>query len=85
MKEITNARTVAFMKARNFLVVPCKRKCVYQLKKKKKKNGGNLIFKAYAYKFWLTSKSCSWFNKVGHAQPSKGTSWKGNDMSLKVD
>ena len=58
---------------------------MYQLKKKKKtKDGGNLIFKAYANKFWLTSKSCSWFNKVGHAQPSKGTSWKGNDMSLKV-
>ena len=52
MKEIRNARTVAFMKARNFLVVRCRRKCVYQLKKKKKtKDGGNLIFKAYANKF----------------------------------
>ena len=45
---------------------------------KKTKDGENLFFKALANRFWLTSKSYSWFNKVVHGQPSiKRTSWKG--------
>ena len=44
-----------------------------------------IFFKASANRFSLTSKSFSWFNKVGHSQPSiKWASWKGNDMLLKV-
>ena len=38
----------------------------------------NLFFKARANRFWLTSISYSWFNKVVHDQPSiKQTSLKG--------
>ena len=44
------------------------------------------FFKALANRFWLTSKSCSWFNKAVHGRPSfKWTPWEGNDMLLKVD
>ena len=36
----------------------------------KTKDGENLFFKRLANRFWLTSKSCSWFNKVVHGRPS---------------
>ena len=52
----------------------------------KKEGGENLFFKTLANRFWLTSQSCSWFNKVIQGQPSiKWTSWKGNDMLLKLN
>ena len=45
---------------------------------KKTEDGENLFFKALDSRFWLTSKSYSWLNKVVHDQPSiKRTSWKG--------
>ena len=45
---------------------------------KKIGDGENLFFKVLDNRFWLTSKSYSWFNKVVHAQPSiKRTSGKG--------
>ena len=37
---------------------------------KKTEDGENLFFKALANRFWLTSKSYSWFNKVVHGRPS---------------
>ena len=37
---------------------------------KKTEDGKNLFFKALATRFWLTSKNCSWFNKVVHGRPS---------------
>ena len=38
------------------------------------------FLKLLANRFWLTSQSCSWFNKVIYGRPSiKWTSWKGND------
>ena len=37
---------------------------------KKAEHGGNIFFKALANRFWLTSKSLSWFNKVDHGRPS---------------
>ena len=42
-------------------------------KRKKTEDGENLFYKALANRFWLTSKSCSWFNKVVHGRPS--TKW----------
>ena len=45
---------------------------------KKAEDGDNLFFKELANRFWSTSKSYSWFNKVAHCEPSiKRTSWKG--------
>ena len=45
---------------------------------KKTEDGENLFLKALDNRFWLTSKSYSWFNKVVHGQPSiERTSWKG--------
>ena len=64
MIEITKARTVAFMKPRNSLVVPSREK------KKKTKDGKNIFSKAFANRFWLTSKNCLWFNKIIHGRPS---------------
>ena len=61
--EITNAFTVAFMKARNSLVVHCREKHVNW---QETKDGENLFFKAIANRFWLRSKSYTWFNKVVH-------------------
>ena len=53
---------------------------------KKTEDGENVFFKSLANRVCLTSKSCSWFNKVVHGRPSiKWTSWRGNDMLLKVD
>ena len=55
-------------------------------KKKKTEDGENLFFKALRNRFWLATKSCSWFSKVVYGPVSiKCTSWKGNDMLLKVD
>ena len=69
MIEITKACTVASMKARNSLVVvQCREKKVNW--KKNTEDSENLFFKALANRFWLTSKSYSWFNKVVHGQPS---------------
>ena len=67
MTEVTKACTVGFMKARNSLVVRSREKhgnC------KKAEDGENLFFKAVANRFWLTWKTCSWFNKVVHGRPS---------------
>ena len=50
------------MKARNSLVVWCGEKRFNW----KKEDGKNLFLKALANIFWLTCKSCSWFNKVAH-------------------
>ena len=47
MTEITTARIVAFMKARNFLVVWCR-------ERKKTEDSENFFFKALAEKFLLT-------------------------------
>ena len=55
------------IKAKNSLVVPCREKHVNW---KKIKDGENLLFKALANRFWLTSKSCSGLSKVVHGRPS---------------
>ena len=78
MTEITKACTVTFIKARNSLVVRCREK---HFNWEKAKDGEKLLFKALDNRFWLTSKSCSWFNKVVHGQPSIQPS----DMLQKVD
>ena len=52
--------TVAFMKARNSFIARCKDKRVNWKKEQRMVN----FFAALAKRFWLTSKSCSWFNKV---------------------
>ena len=74
MTEITKVCTVAFIKARNSLVVQYREKHANSEKKKKKKkmaeDGKNLFFKALVKRFWLTLKSYSWFNKVTHGRPS---------------
>ena len=62
LTEITNACTVAFMKARISLVFRWR-------ERKKTEDHANVFFKAFANKFWLISKGCSWFNKVVHGQP----------------
>ena len=67
MIEITKARTASFMIARKSLVVRCREKHVNW---EKTEHGENLYFKALANRFWLTSKSYSWFNKVAHGRPS---------------
>ena len=59
MTDITKASTVAFMKTRNSLVFRCR-------ETEKSEDGENTFFKALANRFWLTSKSCSLFNKVVH-------------------
>ena len=61
--EITKECRVAFTKARNSLVVQYREKHV-------RKNGEKLFFKALVNRFWLTSKSYSWFSKVVYGQPS---------------
>ena len=68
MIEITKACAVAFMKAKNPLVVRCREKHVNL--GKKTEDGENLLFKALGNRFWLASKSYSWFNKEVHGQPS---------------
>ena len=41
-------------------------------------DGEKNFFKALDNRFWLPSKSYSWFNKDVHGQPSiEQTSWKG--------
>ena len=69
MIEITKACTLAFMKARNSFVVRCREKRANW--KKKTRYDESLFFKAIDNRFWLTSKSYSWFNKVFHGQPSR--------------
>ena len=82
MIEITKASTVAFMEVASSLVVRCREKHVNW--KKKTENGENLFFKAPASRFWLTSKSYSWFNNVVNGRPSiKRTSWKGKLYATK--
>ena len=61
--EITKARTVAFMKLRNSLVVRCR-------ERQKTEDGEYILFKALANRFWLTSKNCLWFKKAVPGQPS---------------
>ena len=68
MIEIIKACTVAFIKARNSLVVRSREKHFNW--KKKTEDGENVFFKALSKRFWLTSKSCSWFNKVVHGRTS---------------
>ena len=68
MIEITKACTVAFMKARNSLVVQWREKHVNW--KKKQKMVKTYFFKALVNRFRLTSKSYSCFNKVVHRRPS---------------
>ena len=58
MIQITKAHTVAFMKSRNYMVVPSRKK------KKKTEDSENIFSKAFANRFWLTSKNYLWFNKV---------------------
>ena len=65
MIEITEACAVAFMKARNSLVVRCR-----NVNWKKTEDGEHLFFKVLDNRFWLTSKSYSWFNRVVHDQSS---------------
>ena len=65
MIGIAKACTVVLMKARDFLVVRCRKKDIKK-KKKKKKNTQKIVkmylFKALANKLWLTLKNCfTWF------------------------
>ena len=53
MIKITKACKVAFMKAKNSLIVRCREKRVNW---KKTENGENRAFKTLANRFWLTSK-----------------------------
>ena len=61
--EITKACANAFMKTRNSLVVRCR-------EREKPEDGENVFFKVLVNRFWLTSKSCLWFNKVADDRPS---------------
>ena len=54
MIEITKACIVAFMKAKNYLVISCREK------KKKQKDGENVFSKDLEKNILLTSKSCLW-------------------------
>ena len=69
MIEITKACTVAFMKERTSFIVE-RNVSIAKKKKKNTEEGENLFFKGLANRFWLTSKSCSCFNKVVQSQPS---------------
>ena len=52
MIEITKTCIVAFMKAKNYLVVWCRGE--------KKQDAENVVLKILAKMFLLTSESCSW-------------------------
>ena len=88
IKITKSSCTVTFRKARNSLVIRCREERVSWRKKQKMVKiyfnlllAENLFFSAN--EFWITSKSCSWFNKVDHGRPSiKWPQWKGNDMLL---
>ena len=67
MIEITKPCTAACLKTKNSLAVRCSEKHVNL---KKTEDSENFLFKALANRLWLTSKRCSWFNKVVHGQPS---------------
>ena len=64
--EITDACKVPFMKARDSFVV-----LYIEERVNWKKNRMVKIYflKLPAKRFWLTSKSCSWFNKVVYGRP----------------
>ena len=64
---MTKAYKVAFMKARDSFVVQYREKCVNWEKNRTVKN---FFLKLPANRFWLTSKSCLWFNKVVYGRPS---------------
>ena len=88
--EITKACTVAYMNARNSLVVWYREEYVNwgkktKANKKKTEDDENLFFKASPDRFWLASKCCSWFKVFRGRRSIKWTSSKGNDTSLKVD
>ena len=80
--EITKTCKVAFMKARDSFVGLYREERVIWKKKTKKNRMMKIYFlKLSANRFWLTLKSCSWFNKIVYGQPSiKWNSRKGNDM-----
>ena len=67
MIETTRASKVAFKKARDSLVVLYGDERVNWEKKRMVKIH---FLKLPANRFWLTSKCCSWFNKVVYGQPS---------------
>ena len=67
MIEITKTCEAGFMKARNYLVVRCRETG------KKAEDGENVFFKALGNRFWLISKSYSWFIKIVYGGPS--TKW----------
>ena len=68
MIEKTNACTIAFIKARIPWFFNVGRNL--SIGKKKTEDCENLFFKALSNRFWLTSKSCFWFNKVVHDRHS---------------
>ena len=69
--EITKAHKVAFMKARDSLIV----QYIEERVNWKKKRMVKIYFlKLPANRFWLTSRSCLWFNKVVYGRPS--INWK---------
>ena len=83
MIETTKAYTVAFTKARNYLVVQCREKHVNW---NKNRRSWKFIFKALANRFWLTSKS--YFGSTKLFMADILSNWlheKVNDLLLKVD
>ena len=62
--EITKAYKVTFMIARNSLAIRYRQKLVKKKKKKKQNMVEIYFFKSLANTSRLSSKSCSWFNKV---------------------
>ena len=62
--EITKAYTVTFMMARNSLAIRYRQKLVKKKKQKKQEMVQIYFFKSLANRSQLSSKSCSWFNKV---------------------
>ena len=66
--EITKACAVAFMKVRNSLAVRCRKNV--SIGKKQKMVKIYFLKLQLIFRFWLTSKSCSRFNKVVHDKPS---------------
>ena len=69
--EITKAHKVAFMKARESFIV---RYIEERVNLKKNRRLKIYFLKLPANRFWLTSKSCLWFNKVVYGRPS--IKWK---------
>ena len=65
MIKIKKTCTAVFMKTKNSLVVPWREKYANW---NKSRGPWKLFFNALLHRFWLISKSCSWFNKVVHGQ-----------------